>query len=107
MAVERVLDEAIEVRIVAHVSALDGRPGLRGQALERLRVAPRGDDLGAGRAQHAHEALPDAARGARHDRDASIEAEHPPSSGCGIGAGYIVAAVALLAGLPLYAAIGA
>ena len=77
MAVERVLDEPVEVRVVAHVADLDARTGLRGQALERVAVAPRGDDLGAGSAQDAHEALAEAARGAGDDRDASIEAEQP------------------------------
>ncbi len=97
--VERVLDEPLEVRVVAHVADLDGGAGLGREALERLRVAPGGDDLGAGRAQDAHEALAEAPRGARDDRDAAIEAEQAVDLGRGIGAGYIVAAVALPAGL--------
>ena len=75
MARERVLDEPIQVGVVAHVARLDGGAGLRRQALERLLVAPGGDHLGPGRAQDAHEALAQAPRGARDDRDAAIEAE--------------------------------
>ena len=75
MARERVLDEPIQVGVVAHVARLDGGARLRRQALERLLVAPGGDHLGPGCAQDAHEALAQAPRGARDDRDAAIEAE--------------------------------
>ncbi len=57
VARERVLDEPFQVAVVAHVAGLDGGAGLRRQALERLRVAPGGDHLGAGGAQDADEAL--------------------------------------------------
>ena len=81
VALQRVLHEALEMRVVAHVAGLEGRAGLARQPPERRGVAPGRDDLGAGGAQDAHEALAEPARGAGHDRDAAIEAEHPVELG--------------------------
>ena len=61
--------------------ASTGRARLGRQPLERGGVAPGRDDFGAGGAQDAHEALAEPARGARHDRDAAVEAEHPVDLG--------------------------
>ena len=84
---QRVLHEALEMGVVAHVAGLDGRTRLARQALERRGVAPGRDDLGPGGAQDAHETLAEPARGAGHDRDAAIEAEQPVELGAASGAG--------------------
>ena len=75
VARERVLHEPVEMGVVAHVSDLDARARLGGEPLERRGVAPGRDDLRAGGAQDAHEALAEPARGAGDDRDAPVEAE--------------------------------
>ena len=107
MAVERVLDEPIQVSVVAHVAAPrrwrpSPRPGARAparRARRRSTSAPAARRTRTKRSPRPREApVTIATRPSRRKR--------PSISGAGIGAGYIVAAVALPAGLSLNAAPG-